>query len=149
MFDDIPDGCVAHILEHLLSVHDVFNFQRTCSRFARIGRTHQATWLSWLRKDFDIRLEVRWSPLLFLAPTGTVAEVIRLYKSGNTEFLSQATAALDGQELYRQTSTAGVRKLRYKGCFTDGGIDEGRVQYWVKALPQSSGSLTAQSTGKQ
>ena len=44
MFDDIPDGCVAHILERLLSVHDVFNFQRTCSRFAAIGRTHQATW---------------------------------------------------------------------------------------------------------
>ena len=78
MFDDIPDGCVAHILERLLSVHDVFNFQRTCSRFAKIGRTHQATWLSWLRKDFDIRLEVRWSPLLFPAQIGTVAQAIQV-----------------------------------------------------------------------
>lgn len=59
MFDDVPDGCVAHIVEQLHSIQDVFNFQRTCSRFAAVGKAHQAAWLSLLRRDFDIRLEVR------------------------------------------------------------------------------------------
>lgn len=59
MFDDLPDGCVAHVIEKLCSVQDVVNFQTTCSRHAAIGRTHQAAWLLLLRKDFDLRLQVR------------------------------------------------------------------------------------------
>ena len=59
MFDDVPDGCVAHIVGQLHSIQDVFNFQRTCSRFAAVSKAHQAAWLSLLRRDFDIRLEVR------------------------------------------------------------------------------------------
>ncbi len=43
----------------------------------------------------------------------------------------QAVAPFDGQELYRRAAVAVVRRLRYKGCFTDGGVDEGRIQYWV------------------
>ena len=58
MFSDLPDGCVALVAEHLQSVQDVLTFQRTCSRFATIGRAHQAIWLSLLHRDFDIRLEV-------------------------------------------------------------------------------------------
>jgi hypothetical protein len=76
MFDDVPDGCVAHIVEQLHSIQDVFNFQRTCSRFAAVGRAHQAAWLSLLRRDFDLRLEVRLQVVMSLAIGNNVAEVI-------------------------------------------------------------------------
>ncbi|DBA95826.1 hypothetical protein WJX77_006809 [Trebouxia sp. C0004] len=99
MFDDVPDGCVAHIVEQLHSVQDIFNFQRTCSRFAAVGRAHQAAWLSLLRREFDIRLE--------------------------------AKGPLDGQELYRQANMAQMHRIRFQGCFTDGGVDEKRIRYWV------------------
>ncbi len=76
MFDDVPDGCVAHIVEQLHSIQDVFNFQRTCSRFAAVGKAHQAAWLSLLRRDFDIRLEVRQAIVDSLAMGNNVAKVI-------------------------------------------------------------------------
>ena len=59
MFDHLPDGCVAHVIEKLHSLQDVINFQTTCSRHAAVGRTHQAAWLLLLRKYFDLRLQVR------------------------------------------------------------------------------------------
>ncbi len=58
MFNDLPDGCVAQVVQQLQSVKDVLNFQRTCTRIAAIGKAHQAAWLNLIQKDYNITLQV-------------------------------------------------------------------------------------------
>ncbi|KAL3140391.1 hypothetical protein ABBQ38_004651 [Trebouxia sp. C0009 RCD-2024] len=43
----------------------------------------------------------------------------------------QASAQIDGQQLYRTLAVSKPRTLRYHGCFTDGGVDEQLAAYWV------------------
>ena len=43
----------------------------------------------------------------------------------------QGTAPFDGFQLYKNVAKRASRKIRYKGCFTDGGVDEQRMEYWV------------------
>ncbi|KAL0025061.1 hypothetical protein WJX79_003336 [Trebouxia sp. C0005] len=43
----------------------------------------------------------------------------------------EAKGPLDGQELYRQANMARMHRIRFQGCFTDGGVDENHIRYWV------------------
>ena len=129
---DLPDGCVAYIVHNLRSVQDVLTFQRSCSRFAAIGQGHRAAWLHLLERDFDMRIAVnvcaRHTPLcLTLSRAGSQASA-----------LVQNIAANQGQALYKQIAEAQSRQVRYKGCFTDGGVDDGRDLYWVCAHRSST-----------
>lgn len=61
MFDDLPDGCVAHVIALLYSVKDALNFAVTCTRHAEITKALRTKWLQLLHKDFDTRLQVQVS----------------------------------------------------------------------------------------
>lgn len=43
----------------------------------------------------------------------------------------QGVVPFRGHELYKQVANADSRQIRYKGCFTDGGVDELRDCHWV------------------
>ena len=58
MFEDLPDGCVAHVIGLLPSVKDVLNFMATCKRHAEIARALRTKWLQLLHTDFDAQLQV-------------------------------------------------------------------------------------------
>lgn len=58
MFDDLPDGCVAHVIGLLHSVKDVLNFAASCTRNLEIAKALRTKWLQLLHKDFDTRLHV-------------------------------------------------------------------------------------------
>lgn len=58
MFSDLPNGCVALVVELLYSVKDVLNFQATCTRHAQIVRGQQKKRLQLLHTDYDTRLQV-------------------------------------------------------------------------------------------
>ena len=59
MFNDLPEGCVAHIVQQLHSVQDVLNLQRTCVKLWAISKADQTVWLGLLEQDFDIRVQVQ------------------------------------------------------------------------------------------
>ena len=60
MFDELPDGCIAHVVRQLRSVQDIHRFGLTCKRHALVALSDQSAWLGMLREEFDIRLQVRY-----------------------------------------------------------------------------------------
>lgn len=126
MFSDLPDGCVANVVELLHSVRDVLNFQATCTRHANIVKAQQTKWLQMLRTDFDIRLQVQ----RHLFNTNRSMQIPTVITASTV----QASAQIDGQELYRSVAVSKPRTLRYHGCFTDGGVDEQLAAYWASPI---------------